>query len=94
MKVKKKILAAVLAVAIVGGALVWAIPALAQTTGPLDHVVISPGSALLSVGGVQQFTAQGLDSNNQTAANVSYFWMVTSGGGVINSQGWQPRRLR
>ncbi len=82
---KKKILAAVLSVIIVGGALVWAIPALAQTTGPLDHVVISPAGAILNAGAVQQFTAQALDSNNQTAANVSYLWLVTSGGGAINS---------
>jgi len=83
--VKKKILIAGVAAALVGGVLFWAIPALAQSQSAIDHVVISPASATLSVGGVQQFTAQAYDSNNEILSNVSYFWLVTSGGGAINN---------
>jgi len=83
--VKKKILAAVLAAAVIGGTLFWAIPALAQSLNPLDHVDINPANITMGVGGVQQFIAQAYDSSNQALSNVNYFWLVTGGGGTINN---------
>ena len=34
--------------------------------GPLDHIVVSPDTALLAAGGSQQFTAQGYDADRQS----------------------------
>ncbi len=74
-------------VALVGVALFQVIPALADTPNPLDHVVISPTTTTLPVGGVQQFTAQAYDNANQVLTNVTYFWLVTAGGGNVNPTG-------
>lgn len=84
---KKKILIALGSVALVGVALFQVIPALADTPNPLNHVVISPTTTTLPVGGLQQFTAQAYDNGNQAVSNVTYFWLVTAGGGSINPTG-------
>ena len=63
------------------------VPAFADTAGPLDHVVMSPTSANISVGGTQQFTAQGQDSNNVTIQGLTYDWYVVAGGGTIDEAG-------
>jgi hypothetical protein len=55
--------------------------------GPLDHVVISPVTATVQLGGTQQFTASGYDSNNVTLPGVTYTWSVVAGGGTIDSAG-------
>lgn len=83
---KKKIIAAIVALALVGVALVQVIPAMAQAN-QLDHVVISPSNTVLGVDGVQQFTAQAYNNGNQPISNVTYFWLVTAGGGTITSTG-------
>ncbi len=59
----------------------------AQTPGLLDHVVISPGSATVLVGGNQQFVAVAQDSDNATVDNVTYSWVVVAGGGTIDDAG-------
>jgi hypothetical protein len=68
-------------------ALFQVIPALADTTNPLHHVVISPTTTTLPVGGVQQFTAQAYSGGNQALSNVTYFWLITAGGGNLNPSG-------
>ena len=84
---KRKILIALGSVALVGVALFQVIPALADTPNPLNHVVISPTTTTLPVGGVQQFTAQAYDNGNQAVSNVTYFWLVTAGGGNLSVTG-------
>jgi hypothetical protein len=63
------------------------VPAYAEAAGPLDHVVISPTSANVSVGGTQQFDALGQDSNNVTIPALAYTWSVVAGGGTIDDTG-------
>jgi hypothetical protein len=55
--------------------------------GPLDHVVISPSSATMAVGGTRQFTAQGQDANNVSIPGLTYFWAMVAGGGTISNTG-------
>ena len=55
--------------------------------GPLDHVVVSPASALLAVNGTQQFTAQGFDAANVSIPGLGFGWNVVAGGGTINASG-------
>jgi hypothetical protein len=85
--VKRKLIIALVSVALVGVALFQVIPALADTPNPLDHVVISPTTTTLPVGGLQQFSAQAYDSGNQVPSGVSYFWLITAGGGNVNRSG-------
>ncbi len=84
---KKKIIAIITGIAIIGVACFQVIPTFADTPNPLDHVIVSPTSTTLPVGGSQQFSARAYDSDNQTLSNVTFFWLVTSGGGTINSDG-------
>jgi large repetitive protein len=65
----------------------YASVAIVAALGPLDHVVISPANANIQVGGTQQFTAQGQDSNNVTIPELTYSWAVVAGGGSINGTG-------
>ena len=58
--------------------------------GNLDHIVISPTTVTLAVGGTQQFTAQGQDANNLPIAGLTYVWSidaVISGGTIDTSSG-------
>lgn len=55
--------------------------------GVLDYVVISPDTATVPVGGIQQFNATGKDAFNQTVVGVTYGWEVVSGVGIIDSTG-------
>jgi len=55
--------------------------------GALDHVVLTPTSASVSVGGTQQFTAVGQDSANVPVTGVNYTWAVTAGSGTISTSG-------
>lgn len=84
---KKKIIAILIAVALVGVGLSQVIPAMADAPGPLDRVQIVPATSTLAPGAIQQFTAQGYDSSNAAVPNVNYFWMVTAGGGTISTAG-------
>jgi hypothetical protein len=84
---KRKILAFILGIAIVSIGCFQVIPAFAQTTGTLDHVVITPNNVTLAAGSSLQFSAQAFDQNNQQLTGVICYWMVTSGGGVINNSG-------
>jgi len=59
----------------------------AAAAGPLDHVVISPTSALVATGGTRQFTAVGQDAANQNVNGVTYTWSVAAGGGTIDTAG-------
>jgi hypothetical protein len=59
----------------------------AQTNGNLDHVVVTPSSTSLAVGGTQQFSAQAYDSNNTAVPGLTYNWLVVNGGGAISSTG-------
>jgi hypothetical protein len=85
--VKKKIIGVLLAVVVVGACLLQVVPALADTPQPLDRVVISPATVSLPVAGSQHFNAQAYDASNQPINNVTFFWMVVSGGGTINASG-------
>jgi len=85
--VKKKILAIMAAIAVIGVACVQVIPAIAQTNNPIDHVVINPSSTTLEMGFTQKFSAQAYDVNDQPVSNVNYYWMVTKGGGIITETG-------
>ncbi|MFH1031412.1 MAG: hypothetical protein V1767_02445 [Chloroflexota bacterium] len=59
----------------------------AQSTNPLDHVVITPSTATIVIGHDQQFTAQGQDSANVTVDNVTLTWAIVAGGGTITNAG-------
>ena len=84
---KRKILAIIAAIAVIGVACFQVIPAVAQSTNTLDHVVITPASTILSVNGIQPFSAQAYNSENQALSGITYQWMVTSGGGTIDTSG-------
>jgi hypothetical protein len=84
---KRKILVALIVVALLGVGIFQLVPALADSGNPLDHVTISPPGVTLAAGASQQFTAQAYDAGNQVLSNVSYFWLVTAGGGTISSTG-------
>jgi len=85
--VKKKIIGIMVALALIGILAFQVAPALADAAGPLDHVVITPASATLLPADVQQFTAQGYDSADAAISGLNYFWLVTAGGGSINTTG-------
>ena len=55
--------------------------------GPLDHVIITPSTATLKVGGTKQFSAQGYDASNLPISNLTYSWSVVAGGGTISNTG-------
>ena len=62
---KKKIIAILIAVAVVAGG-IMTVPLLADSaTGSITHVQITPASVTLVTGTTQQYTAQALDSSNQ-----------------------------
>jgi hypothetical protein len=84
---KKKILGIFIAIAVVSVGLFQVIPALADSAPPLDHVQILPVGTALAQGATQQFTAQGYSSTNVVIPDLTYFWMIVSGGGTINSNG-------
>lgn len=86
---KKKILAVLIALSLLGVGLFQVIPALAAT-GPLDHIVLTPTTASVPVNNSQQFTVTAYTTNNQTAGGVSYLWVITTGSeasGSITSSG-------
>jgi hypothetical protein len=85
--VKKKIIGVLILVALLSVTLFQAIPALASTTNPIDHVQVSPDIVTLPVGGTQKFSAQAYDSGNQPVSNAHYFWMVAAEGGTIKTTG-------
>jgi len=61
--------------------------ALAQSQ-VLDHVLVTPASATLAVGGTQQFSAQGYDVNNVAIPGLTYYWGVAVvGAGTITQAG-------
>jgi hypothetical protein len=84
---KRKILAIIAGIAIIGVTCFQVIPAFAQSTNSLDHVVITPVSTTLPVSGIQLFSAQAYDSENQALSGITYHWMVISGGGMIDTSG-------
>jgi hypothetical protein len=86
-QLKKKILAVIIAVALLGVGLFQVIPALAEGSPALDHVQILPLGTTLGPGATQQFTAQGYDASNAAISNLNYFWLVVAGGGTINTSG-------
>ena len=53
------------------------------TTGALATITIAPASTTLSIGGTQQYTAEGRDAGGNVVA-IAPAWSVTAGGGVIN----------
>ena len=55
--------------------------------GPLDHVVVSPSSTTVAIGGSQQFTAEGYDADGNPIPNLPFDWNVVNGGGTINANG-------
>jgi len=85
--VKKKIIAILIAVAVVAGG-IMTVPLLADSaTGSITHVQLTPASVTLVTGTTQQYTAQALDSSNQPVSSVNYFWLVADGGGTITTTG-------
>jgi len=83
---RKRIIGVFIALALIA-VLVPVLPAGAQTPGPLHHVVITPTSATMAVGGTQQFTAQGQDANNLPIPNLLYVWALVAGGGTLSNTG-------
>jgi len=56
--------------------------------GSLDHVVVSPETVILPVGGTQEFTAQGQDANDlPITTGLTYNWEVVNNGGTITNSG-------
>lgn len=53
----------------------------------LDHVVISPTTADVTVDETEQFTAVGQDSGNVTIPGLPFTWTVVNGGGAIDGNG-------
>jgi hypothetical protein len=54
----------------------------------LTSIVVSPGSASISPGASQQFTAQARDQfGNALAVQPAFTWSLVSGGGTINATG-------
>lgn len=58
-----------------------------QLAGPLDHIVVTPASATLAVGGSRQFTARGYDADHYPIPQLTFTWSVVNGGGTISPQG-------
>lgn len=55
------------------------------TTQPvLDHVIVIPASASLSVTQTCSFSAQGYDSSNNPLGGVTYSWSVSGGVGTVS----------
>jgi hypothetical protein len=61
--------------------------ALAQSPGPLDHVVVNPAATTLAVGATQQFSAQGYDASNVAIPGLTYYWGAAVGAGSITTSG-------
>ena len=55
--------------------------------GPLDHIVVTPESATVALGGTQQFSAVGFDAQENPIPNLPFTWSVVNGGGTIDSFG-------
>ena len=84
---KKKIIAIIVAVALLTVGFT-AIPIMADAAaGTMTHVQLTPDNVTLGPNVAQHFTAQALDKNNQPVSNVNYFWVVTDGGGTIDTTG-------
>ena len=84
---KKKIIAILIAVALLSVGLTT-IPIMADAAaGTMTHVQLTPNNVTLATGAAQHFTAQALDNNNQPVSNINYFWVVTAGGGTIDNAG-------
>ncbi len=58
-----------------------------DTTGILDHVVVTPDSATVAPNGTRQFAAQAYDVNNVAITGLTYVWSVTDGVGTITNTG-------
>lgn len=83
---KKRILGVALGLVLMATALPL-VAVSAQSTNPLDHVVITPNTATVVIGHDQQFTVRGEDSDNLTVDTVSFTWAVVAGGGSITNTG-------
>ena len=84
---KKKIIAIIVAVALLTVGFT-AIPIIADAAaGTMTHVQLTPGNVTLGTGALQHFTAQALDKSNQPVSNVNYFWVAAAGGGSIDAAG-------
>ncbi len=55
--------------------------------GPLDHVLVTPTSATLAPGAMQQFSAQAFDASNNAIPGATFTWSVVNGGGTISATG-------
>ncbi|MBS2031220.1 MAG: hypothetical protein JST54_25195, partial [Deltaproteobacteria bacterium] len=55
------------------------------SVGPVDHIVVTPGSTTVAVNGSVGFSAQAYDASNTPVNNVTFTW--TSSIGSINSSG-------
>lgn len=84
---KKKVIGIIIAIAIIGVGLFQAIPALADTTGPLSYVTILQANQEVAPGSQLQFTAQAYDNNDVAISGANYFWMLNNGGGTITTAG-------
>lgn len=83
---RKRIIGIFVALVLIG-AMFPLVPVSARALDSLDHVVISPSSANITVGGTQQFTTQGQKASNVAIPNLTYSWAVVAGGGTINNTG-------
>lgn len=84
---KKRVISIFVAVALVAAGLFKLMPVGAEMAGPLDHVVISPASATVAVGGTQQFTARGQDASNVPIDGLTYTWTIMASGGAVDTTG-------
>ena len=55
--------------------------------GPLDRVVVKPGSATLGPEEILPFTVQAFDAYGNDMTQLQTFWRVVQGGGTINESG-------
>ncbi|MDP2918704.1 MAG: hypothetical protein Q8O43_00595 [Dehalococcoidia bacterium] len=84
---KRKILAILITMALVGAALFQVLPASADTPGPLDHVQVTPANAAVVAGATKQFTAKAFDATNHEITGLTFTWAVVAGGGTIDANG-------
>ena len=55
--------------------------------GPLDRVLLSPGTIELDIGQTQQFSAEAIDAYNNPIPEVQLVWEIVGGVGTLSDEG-------
>ena len=55
--------------------------------GPLDNVLVTPGTITLNLGGTQEFAAAALDAYDNSIPEAQITWEVVEGAGTIDAEG-------